>query len=315
MRGPRRGNCGRCEPPPYDGARRPHGGAPARRRARSGARRRSPDPPGAPSRDARSRAGPIPMLREKTARACCGPCSVSFPGRWGRVNGPTIRIRAYLALGLLVCGCSGGVLLSRSLVGAVPLALGGLASGFGMGPGVSLPRCGRRDGGGVVVRWGRVPPPTVCVGGVGGLVLGCVVDAVGSPGACACRLNRLPPLVWGGLCGVCSCWPISTGRLSPLPGVHLRPIHPVVCWGPSATPVGVVWRPGLGGGFPLRCFQRLPVPNVANQRCPWRDNWRTRGSSVPVLSYWGRVSSSLLRAQRIGTELSHDVLNPARVPL
>ena len=35
--------------------------------------------------------------------------------------------------------CSGGVLLFRSLVGAVPLALGGLASGFGMGPGVSPP--------------------------------------------------------------------------------------------------------------------------------------------------------------------------------
>ena len=171
---------------------------------------------------------------------------------------------------------------------------------------------------------GWVPPPG---GGVGGLVLGCVVDAVGSPGACVAFLSSpllvrgvapvlglFPRVVWG-LCGVCSCWPISTGRLSPLPGVHLRPIHPVVCWGPSATPVGVVWRPGLGGGFPLRCFQRLPVPNVANQRCPWRDNWRTRGSSVPVLSYWGRVSSSLLRAQRIGTELSHDVLNPARVPL
>ena len=35
--------------------------------------------------------------------------------------------------------CSGGVLLFRSLVGAVPLALGGLASGFGMVPGVSPP--------------------------------------------------------------------------------------------------------------------------------------------------------------------------------
>ena len=304
MRGPRRGNCGRCEPPPYDGARRPHGGAPARRRARSGAHRRSPDPPGAPSRDARSRAGPIPMLREKTARACCGPCSVSFPGRWGRVNGPTIRIQAYLALGLLVCGCSGGVLLSRSLVGAVPLALGGLASGFGMGPGVSLPRCGRRDGGGVVVRpWVARPPVW---GGVGGLVLGCVVDAAGSP---------RPPCAGGGVRGGGSCRPISTGRLSPLPGLHLRPIDPVVHWGPSTTPGGVVRGPGLGGGFPLRCLQRLPFPDVANQRCPWRDNWRTRGPSVPVLSYWGRVSSSLLRAQRIGTELSHDVLNPARVPL
>ena len=31
----------------------------------------------------------------------------------------------------------GGVLLSHTLAGAVPLALKGLASGFGMGPGVS----------------------------------------------------------------------------------------------------------------------------------------------------------------------------------
>jgi hypothetical protein len=33
----------------------------------------------------------------------------------------------------------GGVLLSHSLSVAVPLALAGLTSGFGMGPGVSLP--------------------------------------------------------------------------------------------------------------------------------------------------------------------------------
>ena len=33
----------------------------------------------------------------------------------------------------------GGVLLSHTLAGAVPSALVGLASGFGMGPGVSPP--------------------------------------------------------------------------------------------------------------------------------------------------------------------------------
>jgi hypothetical protein len=38
-------------------------------------------------------------------------------------------------------------------------------------------------------------------------------------------------------------------------------------------------------GFPLRCFQRLSIPNVATQLCRWRDNWYTRGSSIPVLSY------------------------------
>jgi hypothetical protein len=68
-------------------------------------------------------------------------------------------------------------------------------------------------------------------------------------------------------------------------------------------------------GFALICLQRLSRPQVANQQCPWRDNWHTRAASVPVLSYWGQLSSGLLRLHRIGTELSHDVLNPARVPL
>ena len=54
-------------------------------------------------------------------------------------------------------------------------------------------------------------------------------------------------------------------------------------WGPYPTYVG--GRSHLEVGFPLRCFQRLSRPNVANQPCPWQDNWHTRGSSVPVLSY------------------------------
>jgi len=98
-----------------------------------------------------------------------------------------------------------------------------------------------------------------------------------------------------------------------LRGLHFRPINPVVWLG--ALPPRGCGRPHLEAGFPLRCFQRLSAPDVANQPCPWRDNWHTRGPSVPVLSYWGQLLASLLRAQRIGTELSHDVLNPARVPL
>src|SRR5699024_6528053 len=84
-------------------------------------------------------------------------------------------------------------------------------------------------------------------------------------------------------------------------------------WGALTTQGGE--KPHLGTGFPLRCFQRLSLPNVANQQCSWWNNWHTRGSSVPVLSYYGQPSSSFLRARRIETELSHDVLNPARVPL
>ena len=75
--------------------------------------------------------------------------------------------------------------------------------------------------------------------------------------------------------------PVSfTGRWSPLP-------HPAYL--PSGLAGSLSdqgpWKPHLEAGFPLRCFQRLSLPNVANQPCSWRNNWHTRGSSVPVLSY------------------------------
>ena len=41
----------------------------------------------------------------------------------------------------------------------------------------------------------------------------------------------------------------------------------------------------LEASFPLRCFQRLSLPDVATQRCRWHDNWHTSGLSTPVLSY------------------------------
>ena len=44
-------------------------------------------------------------------------------------------------------------------------------------------------------------------------------------------------------------------------------------------------RPGFEVGFPLRCFQRLSLPYIATQLCRWHDNWSTRGTSTPVLSY------------------------------
>ena len=74
------------------------------------------------------------------------------------------------------------------------MALGGLASGFGMGPGVSPPAVAA---GTVVGLWCAVVVGPL-VGGVGGLVLGCVVDAGG--------LVRRPPrraraLVRVGVCG------------------------------------------------------------------------------------------------------------------
>ena len=62
---------------------------------------------------------------------------------------------------------------------------------------------------------------------------------------------------------------------------------------PSLLPCGLqgafrVLRPGrpnLEVGFPLRCFQRLSIPDVATRRCGWCHNRNTRGQSNPVLSY------------------------------
>jgi len=68
-----------------------------------------------------------------------------------------------------------------------------------------------------------------------------------------------------------------------LPCFHLPPINVIVSHGPLGS-----LRSGsahLGVGFPLRCFQRLSLPNVATRRCRWRDNRYTSGWSIPVLSY------------------------------
>src|SRR4029078_6198484 len=107
--------------------------------------------------------------------------------------------------------------------------------------------------------------------------------------------------------------PISTGYLRALQRFHTRPINLVVYKGSlGALRLGIH---DLEVSFPLRCFQRLSVPHIATRRCHWHDNRNTSGPSTRVLSYYGQVLARILRARQIGTELSHDVLNPARVPL
>jgi len=46
----------------------------------------------------------------------------------------------------------------------------------------------------------------------------------------------------------------------------------------------LIWNSNLGVGFPLRCFQRLSVRNIATRRYCWRNNRHTRDSSREVLS-------------------------------
>jgi hypothetical protein len=76
---------------------------------------------------------------------------------------------------------------------------------------------------------------------------------------------------------------VRTGRLRRSPVVHSRPIDLVVFQEPS-WPFGQR-KPGLGGGFALRCLQRLSGPDLATRRCPERDSRHTRGRSSPILSY------------------------------
>ena len=103
----------------------------------------------------------------------------------------------------------GGVLLSHTLAGAVPSACSGLASGFGMGPGVSL----------------ELRPPPQLVDAVYATIWCGVKELYGG------RAHHFPPPVVGGV----FCWllAISTSQLQKLLLVHVWSINPMVCGGPS----------------------------------------------------------------------------------
>ena len=217
--------------------------------------------------------------------------------------------------GVLVVWC-GGVLLSHTLSGAVPSPCQALASGFGMGPGVSPgpwpPQIlGYRPGNRVSRRRVAVRGPD---NGRDSLLL---TDRARVRTVLPVRLRgALPGPAPHTLAGV---WMWVASR--PLVPVGSTPRGAstsglsTTCSAWGLQRLGAAWNPYLGEGFPLRCFQRLSLPNVANRPCHWRDNRHTRGSSTQVLSYYGQASSGFQRAQRIETKLSHDVLNPARVPL
>ena len=107
---------------------------------------------------------------------------------------------------------SGGVLLSHPVTRAVPSALKGLASGFGMGPGVSPSLLCRRNSMELLVY--------------------------------LCLLDRVPTVTREPHSGrVNTLWssprPISTGQLHALPHFHFRPINPLIWRGPyQVDPVG-----------------------------------------------------------------------------
>src|SRR5690625_2734565 len=147
-------------------------------------------------------------------------CHPSAAMRWGTTSlvhsrcriwlGPCTHVRPVAPMNGatgLTDGCvSGGVLLSHPVSGAVPSALKGLASGFGMGPGVS--RFAVTAGQHLCENHAPVLPPLFGVG----LVVsrepysGCVTYSVVSVG-CGQVLGLLVPVS-------CTCYQASTSGLS-----------------------------------------------------------------------------------------------------
>ena len=103
---------------------------------------------------------------------------------------------------------SGDVLLSHAVARAVPSALRGLASGFGMGPGVSLSLWSPKLYGDMV----RTAAIVMAAGTV--------------PRELHSRPDDEPK--FAKIMFAASPRPISTGQLHVLPRFHFRPINPVV---------------------------------------------------------------------------------------
>jgi len=106
---------------------------------------------------------------------------------------------------------------------------------------------------------------------------------------------------------------VSTDQLQVLRLFHLPPIkHVISVRSYLVNPEGELISRSASH---LDAFSGYPERTVATERCPWQDNSYTIGPLTPVLSYWGQLLSTHLRAHWIETELFHNVLNPARVPL
>ena len=154
--------------------------------------------------------------------------------------------------------CPGDDLLSHAATHAVPSALEGLTTEFGMESGMAPPVRSPAPGCTGVLRRREYTRESSCC------------DDPGFDPSPVRSKKR------GG--GGQDERPISTTRLNVLPRLHLWPINLVFSEGPSGIP-------GFGVSFPLRCFQRLSVPDLATRQCRWRDNRHTRGPSTLVLSY------------------------------
>ena len=164
----------------------------------------------------------------------------------------------------------------------------GLTAVFGMGTGVAPPvwSPGRRPGGGVgpQVAWSRCPMQSSggVAGGGGRGHTGGVVSDRHRPGS---RLGSVPfkcGLAWGHLTHARArgCVRLGGEAAPGRGGQAARLLGPVGCgprgpctpglstwWSPRSLQYMRTRKPGLGGGFALRCLQRLSGPDLATLRC------------------------------------------------
>jgi hypothetical protein len=158
----------------------------------------------------------------------------------------------------------GSVLLSHTLPSAVPSAQSALATGFGMLPGVSLTLSPPKH-----YQHTTHHPPQAS----GSYVQNHKADANTNNHSLHNQHKNVTQVI---------------GLLVPVNSIHyctsISGLSTPSSLG-GLTQHNVARKSHLEAGFPLRCFQRLSIPNVANQPCPWQNNWHTRGPSNPVLSY------------------------------
>jgi hypothetical protein len=106
---------------------------------------------------------------------------------------------------------------------------------------------------------------------------------------------------------------LSARPLHPSPGVHGAPVLTAHLAARLPTSRGEVTR--LVAGFALRCIQRFALPTVATQAASRLTPAPPAGRPARSSRTRASPTQSPNRPHRIETELSHDVLNPARVPL
>ncbi len=75
---------------------------------------------------------------------------------------------------------------------------------------------------------------------------------------------------------------VSTGQLRRLLALHTPPIDLVVFQEPTFRRTGDLILQRVSR---LDAFSVYPGRTLATQRCHERDNWHTRGASLPILSY------------------------------